>query len=369
MLLARSACSALANPALGPARPHAGAFKHHVRHQAPLGGCSAASARRAQLSGRNDPGHSLLALRAYNFNRGPELPDRVIAALPFLLPLLDALPYGARFWGVHAVAAGGGTQARRPHTRLSQKQTTNQGRYIFMQYPYVARILAPLAPLQALYTGVPFAGCVSSCGGARRASSQHFWLQQALTSPLPPPKKSKQLPVLPRRLHGRRQERESERVHPLQRDAGRAARRAHHVSRGRARVFTVDGAGAQASQHSPHTRQQKNKNPNSVPQVLLENVIHPPSDGGLGLQLYISCVNTVFLFVAVSCAYGVVRFFSVLLCCLFACFGSGVANLKKLDPPKHTKHTKKNQKKGSCLVGQTPRLPLVAEAADAQVRG
>jgi hypothetical protein len=43
-----------------------------------------------------------------------------------------------------------------------------------------------------------------------------------------------------------------------------------------------------------------------VPQVLLENVIHPPSDGGLGLQLYVSCVNTVFLFVAVSVAYGVV---------------------------------------------------------------
>jgi hypothetical protein len=50
--------------------------------------------------------------------------------------------------------------------------------------------------------------------------------------------------------------------------------------------------------------------------------------GGPGLQVYISGYNTIFLF-------------------LFACVAYGV---------------------GSCLVGQTPRLPLVADAADAQVR-
>ncbi|KAL4856315.1 hypothetical protein ACK3TF_003128 [Chlorella vulgaris] len=60
---------------------------------------------------------------------------------------------------------------------------------------------------------------------------------------------------------------------------------------------------------------------------LLEGVFRPPT-GGPGLQVYISGYNTIFLF-------------------LFACVAYGV---------------------GSCLVGQTPRLPLVADAADAQVR-
>ena len=50
--------------------------------------------------------------------------------------------------------------------------------------------------------------------------------------------------------------------------------------------------------------------------------------GGPGLQLYITTYNSIFLF-------------------LFACVAYGV---------------------GSCLVGQTARLPLVADAADAQVR-
>lgn len=52
-----------------------------------------------------------------------------------------------------------------------------------------------------------------------------------------------------------------------------------------------------------------------------------PADGP-ALQAYISTNNTIFLFVALATAYGV----------------------------------------GSCAVGQLPRLPLVAEAADSQVR-
>lgn len=31
---------------------------------------------------------------AYQFKQGPDASDRVLAALPYLLPLLDALPYG-----------------------------------------------------------------------------------------------------------------------------------------------------------------------------------------------------------------------------------------------------------------------------------
>ncbi|EFN53875.1 hypothetical protein CHLNCDRAFT_136015 [Chlorella variabilis] len=60
---------------------------------------------------------------------------------------------------------------------------------------------------------------------------------------------------------------------------------------------------------------------------LLESIFRPPM-GGPGLQLYITTYNSIFLF-------------------LFACVAYGV---------------------GSCLVGQTARLPLVADAADAQVR-
>lgn len=64
-----------------------------------------------------------------------------------------------------------------------------------------------------------------------------------------------------------------------------------------------------------------------IPQLLLDTVFHAPEEG-LGLQAYITSSNTVFLFVAICVAYGM----------------------------------------GSCAVGQTPRLPLVAEAADNQVQ-
>jgi hypothetical protein len=57
-------------------------------------------------------------------------------------------------------------------------------------------------------------------------------------------------------------------------------------------------------------------------------VIKIQPGGGAGLQIYITIYNTIFLF-------------------LFACVGYGVA---------------------ASLAGQTARLPLVAEAADAQIR-
>jgi len=65
----------------------------------------------------------------------------------------------------------------------------------------------------------------------------------------------------------------------------------------------------------------------SIPQVILSGIFSTPSDE-LGMSAYIGAYNTIFLFIAVSVAYGM----------------------------------------GSSLVGQTARLPLVAEAADSQVR-
>jgi hypothetical protein len=35
-----------------------------------------------------------VSAQAFQFKQGPDASDRVLAALPYLLPLLDALPYG-----------------------------------------------------------------------------------------------------------------------------------------------------------------------------------------------------------------------------------------------------------------------------------
>lgn len=154
--------------------------------------------------------------------------------------------------------------------------------------------------------------------------------------------------------------------------------------------------------------------PCSIPSVLMSSVLRPP-EGGVALQLYEQGLNTIFLFVAVSVAYGMVRrplntklhflvaidrdcstlyitcmcralgvFYnvwgtSVLLllhqytlgvCSVhvrnthcqvlrltydLACAASGCAACCRLQ--------------GSCAVGQTPRLPLVADAASKQLGG
>lgn len=43
----------------------------------------------------------------------------------------------------------------------------------------------------------------------------------------------------------------------------------------------------------------------SIPQVLMDDVLHPPA-GGLALTLYKGGVNTIFLWVAICVAYGMV---------------------------------------------------------------
>eukprot|EP00877_Chromochloris_zofingiensis_P004796 jgi/Chrzof1/14317/UNPLg00589.t1 len=142
-----------------------------------------------------------------------------------MLPLLDAFPYG---------------------------------RYIFLHYPYIARAMAPLAPVQALYMAIPFLPFIVFLavysGIVNNQSLSRFIRYNAMQAVL--------LDILL-----------------------------------------------------------------IIPQVLLDDVVKQPA-GGLALQAYISTNNTIFLFVAVCVAYGT----------------------------------------GSCLVGQTPRLPLVADAADSQVR-
>ncbi|KAG1680320.1 hypothetical protein FOA52_015410 [Chlamydomonas sp. UWO 241] len=151
--------------------------------------------------------------------------DRVVATLPYLLPLLDAIPYG---------------------------------KFMLMQYPFVARALSPLAPLAMVYNSFPlfpfivFLGVYT--GIVNNQSLSRFVRYNALQAVL--------LDILL-----------------------------------------------------------------IIPQLILNDIIKPPNND-VGMQLYIGAENTIFLFVFISVAYGM----------------------------------------GSTMVGATARLPLVAEAADSQIR-
>lgn len=117
---------------------------------------------------------------------------------------------------------------------------------------------------------------------------------------------------------------------------------------------------------------------------LIEQILKPPM-GGPGLSLYINLYNTIFLFVFLGVLYAVVRSRTQFL-----------SNLDDMDLRKHliasmyqssyhiyflsssgtdwlnsfsiTGLTDAALAQGSCLVGQTARIPLVADAADQQVR-
>jgi len=65
------------------------------------------------------------------YRTSPEPLDRVIAAVPYMLPFLDALSYG---------------------------------RFLFFQYPVLRQIISPLAPVISLYSSVPFAALLAFFG-------------------------------------------------------------------------------------------------------------------------------------------------------------------------------------------------------------
>jgi uncharacterized membrane protein len=65
------------------------------------------------------------------YSSAPSPIDRLIAAVPWLLPLLDAFSYG---------------------------------RFLFYQFPLAARLVSPLAPLVSLYASIPFAPLVCFFG-------------------------------------------------------------------------------------------------------------------------------------------------------------------------------------------------------------
>lgn len=74
-----------------------------------------------------------LNVRARGYNSGsPGVPDRVVGALPYLLPLFDGLRYG---------------------------------KFLFVQFPVLANVIAPLNPLIQLYFSVPFASLAAFFAG------------------------------------------------------------------------------------------------------------------------------------------------------------------------------------------------------------
>lgn len=80
------------------------------------------------------PSRRALVVKArggYYRSAAPGPADRVLAAVPFLLPFLDAFSYG---------------------------------RFLFYQFPLVAKAVAPLAPLLSLYHSVPFAALICFFG-------------------------------------------------------------------------------------------------------------------------------------------------------------------------------------------------------------
>ena len=65
------------------------------------------------------------AVTVHSYKNDTTIPDRVISGLPYLLPLFDGLRYG---------------------------------KFLFVQYPVMAKIISPLNPLIQVYFSVPFAG-------------------------------------------------------------------------------------------------------------------------------------------------------------------------------------------------------------------
>lgn len=131
------------------------------------------------------------------------------------------------------------------------------GKYLFLQYPFIVRALAPLGPLNSLYHAFPFAPFLVFLGiysVVNNFNLSRFVRYNAMQAVL--------LDILL-----------------------------------------------------------------IIPSVILNDIFQPPSDS-FGIAAFTAINNTIFLFIAVSVAYGM----------------------------------------ASCAVGQTPRLPLVARAADSQVR-
>jgi len=175
----------------------------------------------SSMQGRRDQ----VKVQGYNNSGSPGVPERVVGALPYLLPLFDGLRYG---------------------------------KFLFIQFPVFANVIAPLNPLIQLYFSVPFAGLAAFFAVYILIINNYEW---------------------PRNV----------RFNAMQ-------------------AILLDII--------------------LILPGLIESVLKIRPMGGVGLQLYIQLYNAIFLFIFAAVVYGIV----------------------------------------SSMLGQTARIPLVADAADAQVR-
>lgn len=72
-------------------------------------------------------GRSCVKVQAYNSSK-PDIADRVVSSIPYLIPLFDGLRYG---------------------------------KFFFLEYPSFAKVLLPLEPLMRIYFSIPFIGLIA----------------------------------------------------------------------------------------------------------------------------------------------------------------------------------------------------------------
>lgn len=117
-----------------------------------LGSCKAVAPFTKACSQKGRQQHRT-ATQAYN--QKPDIADRVVASVPYLIPLCDGLRYGECNCMLRLNAAD--CQSGTFSSGLSIHGCNCAGKFFFAQFPAFARLLAPLNPLVSLYFGVPFA--------------------------------------------------------------------------------------------------------------------------------------------------------------------------------------------------------------------
>lgn len=252
------------------------------RHQHQRSRCSpAASPGQQRLASRG----STVAVQArYRGSSSPDLPERVLSALPYLLPFLDSLGYG---------------------------------RFLFFQYPMITRAIAPLAPLISLYSTVPFAPFVAFLGVYIGIINNQRWPRFVRFNAMQVRAPSRASPSTRLSLRSRLS---AIRKIALQRGSREVLFSSEQPSENqhlKKLCFCVRAAALQAVLLDILL----------ILPRLVEQVFSTPT-GGWALQAYIVVQNTIWIFVAAAVLYGI----------------------------------------GASLTGQTARIPLVADAAEQQVR-
>ncbi len=90
--------------------------------------------------------------------------DRAVGALPYLVPLFDGIKYGEMSHLPLSMLPDSNLLSVRSLMCVSCQLTQwscNAGRFLFLQFPFLPRLLAPLNPLISFYFSFPFARCIN----------------------------------------------------------------------------------------------------------------------------------------------------------------------------------------------------------------